>query len=204
MTMSAARIALVLGASFFLSISVRAADPPLELKWAQLMPPPEAAPPKKPMPFFAGAMPRSADATTPEDATALPPITEGTWMSTKRWQPGDDRPPRVVEALNGKRVSIGGYIVPLYFDAMIVKEFLLVPYVGACVHVPPPPVNQLVYVKTDKGLEIDGLFDPVTVVGTMKTETAFTGLADAGYSIDAESVEILTEIDEESVEIRTE
>jgi hypothetical protein len=114
-------------------------------------------------------------------------------MSMKRRQPGGDRSPRVVEELNGKRVSIGGYMVPLDFDATIVKEFLLVPFVGACVHVPPPPVNQIVYVKTDKGLEIDQLFDPVTVVGTMKTETAFTGLADAGYSIDAESVELRTE-----------
>lgn len=201
---SAARIALMFVAALVLTLDVRAADPLLELKWVQLMPPREAAPPKKPKPFFSGALPRSADTVAPEDATPLPQIKEGTWMSMKRRQPGGHRPPRVVEALNGKRVSIGGYIVPLYFDAMIVKEFLLVPYVGACVHVPPPPVNQLVYVKTDKGLEIDGLFDPVTVVGTMKTETAFTGLADAGYSIDAESVEILTEIDAESVEIRTE
>jgi len=192
-TMSAARIIVVLVASLLLSISVRAADPPLELKWAQLMPPREAAPAKKPKPFFSGAMPRSADATTPEDATPLPQIKEGTWMSMKRRQPGGDRPPRVVEELNGKRVSIGGYMVPLDFDATSVKEFLLVPYVGACVHVPPPPVNQIVYVKTEKGLEIDQLFDPVTVIGTMKTETAFTGLANAGYSIDAESVELRAE-----------
>ncbi len=187
MTMSAARILVVLVASCLLSISVRAADPPFELKWAQLMPPREAAPAKKPKPFFSEAMPRSAN------ATPLPPIKEGTWMSMKRRQPGGDRPPRVVEELNGKRVSIGGYMVPLDFDATIVKEFLLVPYVGACIHVPPPPINQIVYVKTDKGLEIDQLFDPVTVTGTMKTEAVFTGLADTGYSIDAESVELRTE-----------
>ena len=192
-TMSAVRIIVVLVASSLLSFGARAADPPLELKWAQLMPPREAAPAKKPKPFFSGAMPRSADATMPEDATPLPQIKEGTWMSMKRRQPGGDRPPRVVEELNGKRVSIGGYMVPLDFDATSVKEFLLVPYVGACVHVPPPPVNQIVYVKTDKGLEIDQLFDPVTVTGTMKTEAVFTGLADTGYSIDAESVELRTE-----------
>lgn len=191
--MSAARFALVLVVSFLFSLGLHAAEKPLELKWAQLMPPPEPVPPKKPKPFFSGALPRSADATTAADATPLPPIKEGTWMSMKRRQPGGDRSPRVVEELNGKRVSIGGYMVPLDFDATIVKEFLLVPFVGACVHVPPPPVNQIVYVKTDKGLEIDQLFDPVTVVGTMKTETAFTGLADAGYSIDAESVELRTE-----------
>ena len=65
------------------------------------------------------------------------------------------------------------------------------PFVGACIHVPPPPANQIIYVKSDKGFEVTGAFDPVSVVGTMKTETAFTGLADAGYSIEAESVDPL-------------
>jgi hypothetical protein len=114
-------------------------------------------------------------------------------MSIKRRQPGADQPPRVVAELNGKRVRIGGYVVPLDFEATTVKEFLLVPFVGACIHVPPPPANQIVYVKAEKGFEIGGAFDPVTVTGTIKTETAFTGLADAGYSIDAESVEPRTE-----------
>ena len=68
---------------------------------------------------------------------------------------------------------------------------LLVPFVGACIHVPPPPTNQIIYVKMEKGLEITGQFDPVNVVGTLKTETSFTGIADAGYSLDAETVDIL-------------
>jgi len=114
-------------------------------------------------------------------------------MSMKRRQPGGDRPPRVVTSLNGKRVRIGGYVVPLDFESTTVKEFLLVPFVGACIHVPPPPANQIVYVKAGKGFEIGNAFDPVTVTGTIKTETAFTGLADAGYSIDAETVEPRTE-----------
>ena len=114
-------------------------------------------------------------------------------MSMKRRQPGADLPPRVIPELNGKRVRIGGYVVPLDFDATRVKEFLLVPFVGACIHVPPPPANQIIYVKDAKGFEIGGAFDPVTVTGVIKTETAFTGLADAGYSLDAESVEPRTE-----------
>ena len=110
-------------------------------------------------------------------------------MSMKRRQPGGDMPPRVVAAFNGKRVRIGGYVVPLDFEATTVKEFLLVPFVGACIHVPPPPANQIVYVKSEKGFQVAGQFDPVWVTGTLKTETAFTGLADAGYSIDADSVD---------------
>jgi len=166
---------------------VRAADPPLELKWAQLMPPAEAVSPLKPRTFFSGST-LSTDGGPPP-----PPLPEGEWMSIKRRQPGGDQPPRVVAELNGKRVKIGGYVVPLDFEQTTVKEFLLVPFVGACIHVPPPPANQIVYVKAEKGFEIGDAFDPVTVTGTMKTETAFTGLADAGYSIDAESVERRTE-----------
>ena len=168
--------------------SVQAADDPRELKWVELMPPlkPE---PKKPKTFFSGATP-SDDNTAP-----LPPApgTEAAWMSRKRYQPGQNLPPRVVTELNGKRVKIGGYVVPLDFESTTVKEFLLVPFVGACIHVPPPPANQIVYVKSKDGFEINDTFDPVTVVGTIKTETAFTGIADAGYSIDAESVERRTE-----------
>ena len=112
-------------------------------------------------------------------------------MSMKRRQPGADLPPRVIPELNGKRVRIGGYVVPLDFDSTSVKEFLLVPFVGACIHVPPPPANQIIYVKAADGFDVSGSFDPVTVTGTLKTETAFTGLADAGYSITAESVELI-------------
>ena len=163
--------------------SVHAAEDPRELKWAELMPPIKAAPPVKPKTFFADSTPAPADGPPP------PPLAEGSWMSVKRRQPGNDQPPRVVTALNGTRVKIGGYVVPLDFESTTVKEFLLVPFVGACIHVPPPPANQIVYVKTDKGFEVQGTFDPVTVTGTIKTETAFTGIADAGYSINAETVE---------------
>ena len=89
-------------------------------------------------------------------------------MSVKRTQPAPTPPPVVAE-LDGKRVHIGGYVVPLDFDATTVKEFLLVPFVGACIHVPPPPANQIIYVKTEKGFEVAGQFDPVTVTGTIKT-----------------------------------
>ena len=114
-------------------------------------------------------------------------------MSKKRYQPGAHRPPAVVPELDGKFVSIGGYIVPLDFESTTVKEFLLVPFVGACIHVPPPPSNQIVFVKFEEGIEITGPFDPVRVVGTMKTETAFTGLADAGYSISADKVTVIAQ-----------
>lgn len=166
--------------------TVRAADAPIDLKWAQLMPPVEQVP-LKPKTFFGGSTPAPTDGGPPP-----PPLAEGGFMSVKRRQPGSDQPPRVVTEYNGKRVKIGGYVVPLDFESTTIKEFLLVPFVGACIHVPPPPVNQIIYVKVEKGLEISGSFDPVSVTGTIKTEEAFTGLADAGYSIDAQSVDVIT------------
>ena len=104
-------------------------------------------------------------------------------------QSSGEAPAPVVQGLDGKRVHIGGYIVPLDFDATRVKEFLLVPFVGACIHVPPPPANQIVYVKAENGFDVQGMFDPVWVTGTLKVTSAFTGLAEAGYSLDAEKVE---------------
>jgi hypothetical protein len=165
--------------------STQAADAPLDLKWAQLMPPIDAVKPA-PKTFFSGAAPPTSDHDGPPPPSSY---QEGNFMSMKRRQPGSNQPPRVVGELNGKRVKIGGYVVPLDFEATTIKEFLLVPFVGACIHVPPPPANQIVYVKTAQGFEIAGQFDPVWVTGTLKTEPAFTGLADTGYSLDAEAVE---------------
>lgn len=160
-----------------------AADPPMVLKWAQLVPPRAPAAPN-PKTFFSGVPSKSDDGSPPP-----PPVAEGQFMSMKRRQPGGNAPPAVVPELNGKHVQIGGYVVPLDFEATNIKEFLLVPFVGACIHVPPPPANQIIYVKSAEGFEVTGAFDPVKVTGTLKTETAFTGLADAGYSIEAEQVE---------------
>jgi hypothetical protein len=169
-----------------IACGVQAADPPLDLKWANLVPPkmPVAQPNKT---FFSGVPSKSDDGGPPP-----PPMPEGKFMSMKRQQPGAGKPPAVVPELNGKRVAIGGYVVPLDFEATSIKEFLLVPFVGACIHVPPPPANQIIYVKSARGFEISGSFDPVKVTGIIKTETAFTGLADAGYSIEADEVAPVT------------
>jgi uncharacterized protein len=156
-----------------------------ELHWAELIPPAAAqtAPATaKPKTFFSGSNPVDANAPAP------PPMAEGKFMQIKRRQPGSGGAPAVVADLDGKRVSIGGYIVPLDFEATTVKEFLLVPFVGACIHVPPPPANQIIYVKSSQGFEVSGSFDAVTVTGTLKTTVAFTGLADAGYTLDADAV----------------
>ena len=166
---------------------LHAVEAPMELQWHQLVPP---APPKPPKSFLAG---RGGPVDLgklggPDDGTpAPPPQPEARWMSTPARTNATPTP--VVESLGGKRVHIGGYVVPLNFDSTRVTDFLLVPFVGACIHVPPPPANQLIYVKIDKGFDVQGTFDPVWVTGTLKVTPTFTGLADAGYSLEAEKVE---------------
>jgi uncharacterized protein len=78
----------------------------------------------------------------------------------------------VVNELNGRFVRLAGYVLPLEFSDKGVDEFLLVPYVGACIHVPPPPANQIVYVRTNHTIMADDLYRPVWVTGHMGIEAS--------------------------------
>lgn len=70
-------------------------------------------------------------------------------------------------------VQLSGYALPLQWtQAQRISAFLLVPYVGACIHVPPPPPNQMVYVQLQQAREAPGVFTPVTVVGELKAQPA--------------------------------
>ncbi|MBK1633648.1 hypothetical protein CKO31_23470 [Thiohalocapsa halophila] len=92
----------------------------------------------------------------------------------------------VVPQLDGHSVKLPGFVVPLTTDATEIREFLLVPYFGACIHVPPPPPNQTVYVvTTEDGAYRGELFDTVWVEGTMHVEQFTDDLGNAGYRIDA-------------------
>lgn len=90
---------------------------------------------------------------------------------------------------NGLVVSLPGFIVPIDYSGTGVTAFILVPYVGACVHVPPPPANQLVFVTTSKPYENSGLFEAVTVVGMFGTASMSTQLADISYALSADFIE---------------
>lgn len=90
---------------------------------------------------------------------------------------------------HGKIVRLPGYIVPVDYSGTGVTAFILVPFVGACVHVPPPPANQLVFVTTAKPYESKGLFEPVAVTGLFGTASTSTQLAEIGYAISADKIE---------------
>ncbi|OPX54707.1 hypothetical protein SAMN02745127_02546 [Oceanospirillum multiglobuliferum] len=94
----------------------------------------------------------------------------------------------VVLTLNSQPVRLGGYVVPLEITPDGVTEFLLVPFFGACVHVPPPPSNQIIYVKTEIPLLEKQLEDAVWVSGRLSVTGENTALAQAGYTLYAEHI----------------
>ena len=81
------------------------------------------------------------------------------------------------QELDGKTVKIPGYLLPLEFEGDKVTEFFLVPFVGACIHTPPPPPNQIVHVATEGYVTDGGLYMPVWVSGTMKSEQSSSNLS---------------------------
>lgn len=92
-------------------------------------------------------------------------------------------------SLDRKRVKIAGFAVPLEGDDKGISEFLLVPYMGACIHVPPPPSNQIIYVIVDEPISPDYVYDPFWVTGELSVTAVSSELAEAGYSMIAEGVE---------------
>lgn len=99
--------------------------------------------------------------------------------------------------LDGKIVRIPGYALPLELTEGGVTEFLLVPYVGACIHSPPPPPNQMVFVELRKEYEVKSLYDPVWITGQIKIQQASRALSfidgttdvATGYALSGVSIE---------------
>jgi len=100
----------------------------------------------------------------------------------------------VVPELDGLRVKFPAYITPLDFDGQTeFKEFLLVPYVGACIHTPPPPANQVVHAQSEKTIKTKGMYEPVWATGIIHAETVTSDIAESGYRLDVESIKPYTE-----------
>lgn len=126
----------------------------------------------------------------PEGQPAIPPFIQGLIQhdspSLSTQQPASHG---VRTDWNGETVRLPGYIVPIDYSGTGVTAFILVPFVGACVHVPPPPANQLVFVTTKKPYENSGLFEAVNVIGMFGTASTSTQLADVAYALSADHIE---------------
>lgn len=147
-------------------------------------------------------MPRIGWAATPREITWDDLIPEGVPYAeiigdgeidevNDTWRPVyDENASKLNPDLDGALIRMPGFIIPLELGAEGVTEFLLVPYVGACIHTPPPPPNQLVLVRTIRPWPSDDLWDPVWVTGRMSAQPASTDIAETGYTLSAESMEI--------------
>jgi len=100
----------------------------------------------------------------------------------------------LMEELDGETISLEGYLVPLDFEATEAKAFVLVPYMGACVHVPPPPPNQVVFIEFEDGIPMEALnenmWTPFRVTGPLRAVPTRTELADVGYQMSAKSIRV--------------
>ncbi|MEL7111879.1 MAG: DUF3299 domain-containing protein [Pseudomonadota bacterium] len=95
-----------------------------------------------------------------------------------------------VKELNEAKIRIPGYTVPFEFGANAeIKEFLLVPYYGACLHAPPPPPNQTVFAISEEPIRLRDLAQAVWLEGTILTQTQESELADAAYTVRIDRVE---------------
>jgi len=93
--------------------------------------------------------------------------------------------------LVNKRIMIPGFIVPTaYNEERKITEFFLVPFFGACIHLPPPPPNQIIHVSYERGLTLSNFYDAHVVHGLLTSEVINTDIADSAYKLVAEGVSI--------------
>ena len=90
--------------------------------------------------------------------------------------------------LNGARLRLPGFVVPLDPGEGKVKEFLLVPYFGACIHSPPPPANQIVHVQLAAARPLRTM-EPVWISGVLRTQRQNSPWGFSGYAMDGQVVE---------------
>ena len=89
-----------------------------------------------------------------------------------------------IAALDGRKVRLSGYVVPLASDDQNrMTEFFFVPFYGACIHVPPPPPNMMVHVVLAHGMDAPQLWDPYWLRGTLHTQTTSNSMASSAYDM---------------------
>jgi hypothetical protein len=119
-------------------------------------------------------------------APTTAPTTVG-WSTLKTLNSAQSSSP--ARDLNNKLVSVPGFMVPLEDDADQVTEFILVPFAGACIHVPPPPPNQMIYVKLQRNQKAKMSFtEPIIVTGRLHVTTVDSPYGDISFIMDGDTV----------------
>ena len=107
-------------------------------------------------------------------------------------------------SLEGQRIELAGFMVPIETQGQTVSQFLLVPEAGQCIHVPAPPMNQTLLVDaSNEPTALRDLYQPIVVSGRLSVGEQTFELADSGYTLIDIRVEDL-ELDESLIPIAPE
>lgn len=113
---------------------------------------------------------------------------------------GDDRyqqalkSTRIMPEFDNQKIRIPGFIVPLEFSKdQKVTHFFLVPYFGACIHVPPPPPNQIIYAVYERGITVTHLHEAFWLTGILKTTLTENDVATSTYTLNVAEITPYTE-----------
>ena len=142
-----------------------------ELSWDDLMPPDW-----DPMKLLSGKDLDSINDGDPRSERIMREIRE-------QW---DQAPTR--SDLEGLKIRLPGYVVPLDMLGGELREFLLVPYLGACIHTPPPPANQIIQVRSTRKRALQTM-DAIWVTGTLRIARSDTKMGISGYILEATAIE---------------
>ena len=92
--------------------------------------------------------------------------------------------PDVLGQLNGSTVQIPGFAVPLEINGQNIKELALVPQLGMCIHVPPPPPNQMFYVKLKQSVSYEELWArPIWITGNFQIDSTESLYGAMGFTM---------------------
>lgn len=132
--------------------------------------------------------------SVPSLAHAAGSPTDVTWETLEKLDYKRGKIPAAIKQLNGTMGRVPGFIVPLEDEETVVSEFLLVPYFGACIHVPPPPPNQIVHVLMEKKKKITfDFWQPLWVEGRLKVAKSTSPYGDVSYQMTGISTQPLEE-----------
>ncbi|WOI37795.1 DUF3299 domain-containing protein [Alteromonas sp. CI.11.F.A3] len=155
-----------------------------EIEWTQLMPEEDLAALLNPPDYLAGIEDGSQ-----EDSVEAFGNQEFDNEATNRFQQALTST-QVVKTFENKPIRIPGFIVPLESsESQMVTEFFIVPYFGACIHMPPPPPNQIIYVSIEQGVELESLYDPFWFEGTLAIDTTENAMGTAAYRLEHVNVQ---------------
>ncbi|MEM6850871.1 MAG: DUF3299 domain-containing protein [Pseudomonadota bacterium] len=177
----------------WVTASAIAAEPPLTLYWKDLMPEGGHEALERQQSAYLASVEEKLRSQTPQSllsagrAGGYSAIAEGSAFDVMPQLGTYD----VVEELDGVRVRVPGFVTPFEYSASgKIKEFLLVPYFGACIHTPPPPPNQMVYVTAKKALPLGDQWRPIWATGVLRAKRYDSELGGSAYTLEIEAWEI--------------